>query len=334
MLIWFIAIVLVALLACLAIKFLALRIVLALILTLPILISIAFCVLRRSPVTESTSVVFFNKTSVISERGEAHGAVHENTIAAFRQAKANGADTIKMDVRMTKDGMLIILHPDSVITDNATYVVSETHWIQMSLLNVYGGSNGTILTFDEAVSWCEANKMNMIWHLPEFCGDLLTYLRNKIMQDNLYGKVAVTTYNLLAAGRMRCTDSQLLIGMIWKSTEYSISDGTAVGSMYTSWYFSMMDTFTYWSIRSLLLPKFLGVDFLATSVDDADRALIVESAASSIKTFIYDIKTIEERNYFARQMGLPNLVNYLVALGTSSSSSSSGNSSNSSRKSN
>lgn len=37
--------------------------------------------------------------------------------------------------------------------------------------------------------------------------------------------------------------------MIWKSTEYSIVNGTAVGNMYTSWYYSMMDTFTYWGIR-------------------------------------------------------------------------------------
>ncbi|CAL2049111.1 unnamed protein product [Caenorhabditis brenneri] len=329
MLIWFIVIVLIALLACLAIKFLALRIVLALILSLPILISVAFCVLRRSPVTESNKPIFFNGTTIVSERGEAHGMVHENTIPAFRQAKQNGADTIKMDVRMTKDGMIIILRPASITTDNATFLVEETHWIQMSQLNVYGGNNGTILTFDEAVAWCEANKMNMIWHIPSFSSDLLTYLRNKIMQDSLYSKVAVTTYNLLAALKMRCTDTQLLIGMVWKSTEYSISNGTAVGNMYTSWCYSMMDTFTYWSIRSLLLPSFLGVDFLATSVDDADRALIVESAASGIKTLIYDLQTTPERNYFARQMQLPIIVDDLVALlGTSSASSNSSRNSN------
>lgn len=53
MLIWFIFIVLIALLACLAIKFLALRIVLALVLSLPILLSIGFVVLRRSPVADT-----------------------------------------------------------------------------------------------------------------------------------------------------------------------------------------------------------------------------------------------------------------------------------------
>uniref|UniRef100_A0A1I7U003 GP-PDE domain-containing protein n=2 Tax=Caenorhabditis tropicalis TaxID=1561998 RepID=A0A1I7U003_9PELO len=325
LLIWFMVIVLIALLACLAIKFLTLRIILALILTLPILISIAFCVLRRSPVTESNKPLFFNSINIVSERG-AHGTVHENTIAAFRQAKQNGADTIKMDVRMTKDGMLIVLRPDSVTTDNATFVVEETHWIQMSQINAYGGNNGTILTFDEAVSWCESNNMNMLWHIPDFSSDLLTYLRNKIMQDNLYSKVAVTTYCSLAILKMRCTDTQLLIGLVWKSTEHSIVNGTAVGNQYTSWYFSMMDTFTYWGVRSLLLPNFLGVDFLVTSVDDADRALIVESATSGIKTLIYDVETTQERNYFARQLQLPIVVDDLVALlGTSSSAASSNN---------
>ncbi|CAI2357568.1 unnamed protein product [Caenorhabditis sp. 36 PRJEB53466] len=324
MLIWFIVIVLIALLACLAIKFLALRIVLALLLSLPILLSLGFCILRKSPVSDTNKATFFNVTSLISERGEAHGSVHENTIAAFRQAKTNGADTIKMDVRMTTDGMLIVFRPSSVTdSENITYEVSDTHWIQLSKINVYGGSNGTILSFDDAVSWCESNNMNMLWHIPVFSSDLLTYLRNKIMQDSLYGKAAVTTYNFVTALKLRCEDTKLLTGLMWKSTEYSIVNGTAVGSIYTSWYYSMMDTFSYWGVRSLLLPSFLGVDFLVTSVDDADRALIVECNSYNIKTVIYDLSTTQERNFFARQLGLPIIVDDLVALAGSATSSTS-----------
>uniref|UniRef100_A0A8R1DYI4 GP-PDE domain-containing protein n=1 Tax=Caenorhabditis japonica TaxID=281687 RepID=A0A8R1DYI4_CAEJA len=217
LLIWFIIIVLIALLACLAIKFLALRILLALILCLPIVFSVGFIVLRRSPVTDSNKAEFFNSIHVVSERGEAHGAVHENTIAAFRQAKAAGADTIKMDVQMTKDGMLIILREAEVSDANTTYPISDTHWIQLSKLNVYGGNQGTIVSFDDAVTWCQNNNMKMIWQIPIYSSNLLTYLRNKILQDNLYGKVAVTTNSVLAALYMRCADTKLLLGRLYNS---------------------------------------------------------------------------------------------------------------------
>uniref|UniRef100_A0A8R1IMS8 Uncharacterized protein n=1 Tax=Caenorhabditis japonica TaxID=281687 RepID=A0A8R1IMS8_CAEJA len=105
---------------------------------------------------------------------------------------------------------------------------------------------------------------------------------------------------------------------MWKSTEYSIVDGTPVGNEYTSWYYSMMDSFSYWGIRSFLLPSFLGCDFLGTSVDDADRALIDEAKTYSIQTLLYDVSTSQERGYFAVQLGLPILVNDLKALGISS----------------
>ena len=46
---------------------------------------------------------------IIAHRGDS-GAAPENTLAAFRQAIAVGADGIEMDVRLTKDGQLTVFH--------------------------------------------------------------------------------------------------------------------------------------------------------------------------------------------------------------------------------
>jgi glycerophosphoryl diester phosphodiesterase len=51
---------------------------------------------------------------VIAHRG-ASGALRENTLAAFREAYARGADAVEMDVRRTADGALVI-HHDPVLT--------------------------------------------------------------------------------------------------------------------------------------------------------------------------------------------------------------------------
>ncbi len=54
-------------------------------------------------------------TAVFAHRG-CHGvpAARENTLAAFRAARRSGADGVELDVRMTADGALAVLH-DSLV---------------------------------------------------------------------------------------------------------------------------------------------------------------------------------------------------------------------------
>lgn len=50
---------------------------------------------------------------VVAHRGASHAAP-ENTLAAFRQAAAEGAHYIEFDVACTADGELVVLHDDTV----------------------------------------------------------------------------------------------------------------------------------------------------------------------------------------------------------------------------
>jgi glycerophosphoryl diester phosphodiesterase len=74
---------------------------------------------------------FFRKNPprplVIAHRGGA-GLWPENTLYAFEQAAALGADVIETDVRLTKDGALVLFHDDSVArtTDGAGRVADLT----------------------------------------------------------------------------------------------------------------------------------------------------------------------------------------------------------------
>jgi glycerophosphoryl diester phosphodiesterase len=52
---------------------------------------------------------------VIAHRGASH-TLRENTVAAFREAYALGADAAEMDVRVTADGALVV-HHDAVIAE-------------------------------------------------------------------------------------------------------------------------------------------------------------------------------------------------------------------------
>ena len=53
------------------------------------------------------------KTKVWAHRG-ASGYASENTLDAFRKAVEMGADGIELDVQMTKDGELVVIHDETI----------------------------------------------------------------------------------------------------------------------------------------------------------------------------------------------------------------------------
>ncbi len=54
---------------------------------------------------------------IVAHRGASHIA-HENTIKAFEIAIDEGADLLELDVRMTKDRLLIVHHDASIVNSN------------------------------------------------------------------------------------------------------------------------------------------------------------------------------------------------------------------------
>ena len=53
------------------------------------------------------------KTKVWAHR-EVSGYAPENTLDAFRKAVEMGADGIELDVQMTKDGELVVIHDETI----------------------------------------------------------------------------------------------------------------------------------------------------------------------------------------------------------------------------
>ncbi|XP_077980201.1 glycerophosphodiester phosphodiesterase 1-like [Glandiceps talaboti] len=54
-----------------------------------------------------------DKVLVVGHRGGRFNAP-ENSIAAIREAKTNGADGVEIDIRLTKDGVPVIFHDSSI----------------------------------------------------------------------------------------------------------------------------------------------------------------------------------------------------------------------------
>jgi glycerophosphoryl diester phosphodiesterase len=67
----------------------------------------------RSAMTAETSHPFPSHLSLQAHRGAA-GLAPENTLAAFRRALELDADGTEMDLQLTRDGVVVILHDDTV----------------------------------------------------------------------------------------------------------------------------------------------------------------------------------------------------------------------------
>ena len=76
---------------------------------------------------------------VIAHRG-ARWRAPENTLAAFAAAKSEGAAWIETDVKLTRDGIPILMHDDTVDrTTNGKGAVADMDWADLVHLEVHNG---------------------------------------------------------------------------------------------------------------------------------------------------------------------------------------------------
>lgn len=95
---------------------------------------------------------------------------YENTMTAFKKALEAGADMIETDVRMTKDGVLVLIHDDSVDrTTDGTGKVKDFTYNQLQELNAGTVTNPEkIPSFDDFMKWASESKMMVNIEFKEY----------------------------------------------------------------------------------------------------------------------------------------------------------------------
>ena len=92
---------------------------------LPLMLISAYLFLRNKRTTQLASDNFFANFKIGGHRGSPR-MFPENTIASMQQAKVEGAELIEFDVSLTKDGIAVLLHDDTLDrTTNMTGAVRE-----------------------------------------------------------------------------------------------------------------------------------------------------------------------------------------------------------------
>ena len=101
---------------------------------------------------------------VFAHRGYS-GKYPENTMLSFRKAAETGCDGIELDVQLTRDQVLVVIHDEKIdrTTDGTGYVKDYTYE-ELRRFNadaICGGIHGfhSIPTFDEYCQWAKDQKL-------------------------------------------------------------------------------------------------------------------------------------------------------------------------------
>ncbi|MFJ3928032.1 glycerophosphodiester phosphodiesterase [Streptomyces sp. NPDC090022] len=137
-------------------------------------------------------------TRVIAHRGASHEHP-EHTLAAYRQAIADGADALECDVRLSADGRLVCVHDRRVErTSDGRGVVSAMTYDQLAALD-FGGWKG------------EAHRGSRVLLFEDL-------LREALAADRPVGLAVETKHPTRAGGRLEAELVRVL-------KEYGLADG-------------------------------------------------------------------------------------------------------------
>jgi len=98
--------------------------------------------------------------TIVAHRGLAEG-LPENTLAAFRQSIANGVSIIELDLRVTRDGQLVVLHDLTVDrTTGCSGAVAEMTFARVKACDA--GRGERVPTFAEAVALVQGKPVRLL----------------------------------------------------------------------------------------------------------------------------------------------------------------------------
>ena len=185
---------------------------------------------------------------IIGHRG-ASAVAPENTMAAFREAIATGADGIEFDVRLTRDGVPVIIHDSTLrrtgglqrrVSDLAA---SELEQVDVGSWFAPAFAQATVPGLAELLTLFESN--NLALHLEMKCDSASEYAPlaeaccRLIDEHSLKERVIISCFDLAAIKVVKSIDSEIRTAALFEPSfsnfsalayERLINQATAVGA--------------------------------------------------------------------------------------------------------
>jgi glycerophosphoryl diester phosphodiesterase len=153
---------------------------------------------------------------VIGHRG-AMGYCPENTLSSFERALALGADWIELDVHMTRDGALAVIHDETLDrTTNGHGPVQATSAAELTQLDAGGGERVPFLP--EVLDWARTRGTVVdveIKNAPVYYAGIESAVVSAVQDSQMTDQVIVISFDHRAVRRVHELDSRIVTGVLY-----------------------------------------------------------------------------------------------------------------------
>lgn len=161
---------------------------------------------------------------LIAHRG---GPVYapENTLAAFRNAIAVGADWLEFDVQRTRDGVLVVIHDETVerTTDGSGEVGALTY-DQIKALDA--GNGEPVPTFDEVIALARESGIGIMPEIksPDLYPGIEAQMVAAIQAGDYVDNTLLQSFKGEALEKARTADPQVSVCALYGLWQFDLSD--------------------------------------------------------------------------------------------------------------
>ena len=172
---------------------------------------------------------------VVGHRG-AMGYCPENTLASFERARALGADWIELDVHLTRDGQLAVIHDETVDrTTDGHGLVGEHTLADLKRLDAgawFGPEfrGERIPSLDEVLAWARANQVLVdieIKNAPVYYDGIEAAVVAAVDRFGMRDRVMVISFDHRAVQRLGQLAADVLIGILYSARPVDSGVGLA-----------------------------------------------------------------------------------------------------------
>lgn len=167
---------------------------------------------------------------IVGHRG-AMGYCPENTLVSFERGLELGADWIELDVHLSKDGALIVIHDETLDrTTNGHGLVRDHTLTQLRSLDA--GNGQKLLTLDEVLDWARRRDTLLdieIKNAPVFYPGIEDKVVQAIHAADMVDQLIVISFDHAAVKRVKELEPNIATGVLYacKPTDGGVSLASA-----------------------------------------------------------------------------------------------------------
>ncbi|XP_048848152.1 glycerophosphodiester phosphodiesterase 1-like isoform X2 [Brienomyrus brachyistius] len=258
--------------------------------------------------------------SVVAHRGAGHDAP-ENTLAAIREARLNGATGVELDLEFTADGVPVLMHDKTVDrTTNGSGLLSVLRFSEVSRLDASAKhrlrerfQGERVPTVQEAVKECIRHQLTIFFDVKGHPDEAVAVLRDMYRTNPvLYNSSIVCSFEPKVIYKMRQADPEVVTALTHRPWRLSRQeDGTPrFSALWKHHWLQLLDVLLDWAHHHLLWDL-CGVSAFLVHRSVISPDYVKYWAERGVELIGWTVNTAVEKQYYQDVLNVSYLTDSL-----------------------